>query len=142
MFNIKDNNSMPNNTIKGSYISHINQCDNNSSNNFYLPAIFNGIELEKQYIEDIKKMTMYIYDIELVNMKLLQNISFLNKICYFVNITHSNTTNFIMRNYKQLKHLLDYYVILYNKNLNKINLMKEKINNINLNLNMSYIENY
>jgi hypothetical protein len=88
----------------------------------------------------LKKIKICIYDIELLNIKLLQNIRFLNKICYFVNIKHSNTTNFIMRNYKQLKHLLDYYVILYNKNLNKINLMKEKINNINLN--MLYIENY
>jgi hypothetical protein len=140
MFNMNNNNSRPNNTIKGSYISHVNWFDYNSSEKFFLPAIFNGIELENRYIEDIKKIKICIYDIELLNIKLLQNIRFLNKICYFVNIKHSNTTNFIMRNYKQLKHLLDYYVILYNKNLNKINLMKEKINNINLN--MLYIENY
>lgn len=103
-------------------------------NVFYLPSILNENDLEKQYIEDKKKMEIHICDIELINIKLLQNIRFLNKICCFVNIKHSNTTNFIMRNYRQIKQLLDNYVDIYNKNLNKINLMKQKINNINLNI--------
>ena len=41
-------------------------------------------------------MEKYLYNIELINMNLLKNIRFLNKICYNVNIKHSNTINFVM----------------------------------------------
>jgi hypothetical protein len=134
MFDINNNNltSQSINMITGVY----SYMDFNADldNVFYLPSILNENDLEKQYIEDKKKMERHICDIELINIKLLQNIRFLNKICCFVNIKHSNTTNFIMRNYRQIKQLLDNYVDIYNKNLNKINLMKQKINNINLNI--------
>jgi hypothetical protein len=136
MFNIKDKipKSNPINTITGSYASNIILNKLDLDNIFYLPSIFNESDLEKQYIEDKKKLEKYLYDIELVNIKLLKKIRFLNKICCFVNITHNNTTNFIMKNYIQIKKMLDNYVVIYNKNLYKINLTKEKINNINLNI--------
>jgi len=136
MCNIEDNNPTSNsvNTITGSYMSDMTFNKSDLDNIFYLPSIFNDIDLEKKYIEEKKNMEKYLYDIELVNIKLLQNIRFFYKICCFVNIKHSNTNNFVMKNYIQIKQLLDNYVDIYNKNLNKINLMKQKINNINLNI--------
>jgi hypothetical protein len=136
MFNIKDKipKSNPINTITGSYASNIILNKLDLDNIFYLPSIFNESDLEKQYIEDKKKLEKYLYDIELVNINLLIKIRFLNKRYCFVNITHNNTTNFIMKNYIQIKKMLDNYVVIYNKNLYKINLTKEKINNINLNI--------
>lgn len=140
MCNIKDNTptSNPNNAIVGSYTS-VNTNKSGLDNIFYLPSIFNDNDLEKQYIEDKKNLEKYLYNIELINIQLLKKILFLNKICYFVNITHSNTINFIMKNNKNLKYLLDNYMFYYNKNLNKINLTKKKIDIINSNI--LYIEN-
>jgi hypothetical protein len=70
---------------------------------------------------------------------LLKNIRFLNKICCFKNITHSNSVNFIMKNYRPLKQLLNNYIIIYNDNLNKIIITKKKIDNIDSNI--LYIRN-
>jgi len=140
MCNIKDNipTSDPNNTIAGSYtLGNANKSGSDSI--FYLPSIFNENDLEKQYIEDKKNMEKYLYNIELINIQLLKKICFLNKICYFVNIKHSNTINFIMKNHKNLKQLLDNYMFYYNKNLNKINLTKKKIDIIDSNI--LYINN-
>lgn len=132
MCNIKDNipTSKPN-KITGSYGSEIVFNNLGSDNIFCLPSIFCENDLEKQYIDEKKNMEKYLNDIQLVNIDLLQNIYFFDKKCRFVNITHSNTNNFIMRNYIQLKQLINNYAFNYNKNINKIILTKEKINNIN-----------
>jgi len=78
MFNIKDKipKSNPINTITGSYASNIILNKLDLDNIFYLPSIFNESDLEKQYIEDKKKMEKYLYDIKLVNIKLLKKIRF------------------------------------------------------------------
>ena len=79
-------------------------------------------------------MEKYLYNIKLINMNLLKNIRFLNKICYNVNIKHSNTINFVMKNYIYIKKILNNYIILYNENINKINITNRKINNIKMNI--------
>jgi hypothetical protein len=133
MCNIKDNIPMsnPNNIITSSYTS-INYSNLGSDNVFYLPSIFNESDLDTQYIEDKENMEKYLYNIELINMNLLKNIIFLNKICYNVNIKHSNTINFVMKNYIHIKKTLDNYLILYNENIIKINITNKKINDINI----------
>jgi len=135
MCNIKNNIpiSNPNNTITNSYVS-VNYNNLDSDNTFFLPSIFNDNDLETQYIEDKKNMENYLYNIKLINMNLLKNIIFLNKICYNVNIKHSNTINFIMKNYIHIKKTLDNYLILYNENIIKINITNKKINDINTNI--------
>ena len=135
MCNIKNNIpiSNPNNTITNSYVS-VNYNNLDSDNTFFLPSIFNESDLETQYIEDKENMEKYLYNIELINMNLLKNIIFLNKICYNVNIKHSNTINFIMKNYIHIKKTLDNYLILYNENIIKINITNKKINDINTNI--------
>lgn len=135
MCNIKNNIpiSNPNNTITNSYAS-VNYNNLDSDNTFFLPSIFNESDLETQYIEDKENMEKYLYNIELINMNLLKNIIFLNKICYNVNIKHSNTINFIMKNYIHIKKTLDNYLILYNENIIKINITNKKINDINTNI--------
>ena len=135
MCNIKNNIpiSNPNNTITNSYVS-VNYNNLDLDNTFFLPSIFNDNDLETQYIEDKKNMENYLYNIKLINMNLLKNIIFLNKICYNVNIKHSNTINFIMKNYIHIKKTLDNYLILYNENIIKINITNKKINDINTNI--------
>ena len=135
MCNIKYNIpiSNPNNTITSSYAS-INYNNLDSDNIFFLPSIFNDNDLESQYIEDKKNMEIYLYNIKLINMNLLKNIRFLNKICYNVNIKHSNTINFVMKNYIYIKKILNNYIILYNENINKINITNRKINDIKMNI--------
>ena len=123
--------SNPNNIITSSYTS-INYNNLGSDNVFYLPSIFNESDLETQYIEDKENMEKYLYNIELINMNLLKNIIFLNKICYNINIKHSNTINFMMKNYIHIKKTLDNYLILYNENIIKINITNKKINDINI----------
>ena len=125
--------SNPNNIITSSYTS-INYNNLGSDNVFYLPSIFNESDLETQYIEDKENMEKYLYNIKLINMNLLKNIRFLNKICYNVNIKHSNTINFVMKNYIYIKKILNNYIILYNENINKINITNRKINNIKMNI--------
>ena len=135
MCNIKNNIpiSNPNNIIANSYTS-INYNNLDSDNTFFLPSIFNDNDLESQYIEDKKYMEKYLYNIELINMNLLKNIRFLNKICYSVNIKNSNTINFVMKNYIYIKKILDKYIILYNENVIKINITNKQINDINTNI--------
>ena len=135
MCNIKNNIpiSNPNNIIANSYAS-INYNNLDSDNTFFLPSIFNDNDLESQYIEDKKYMEKYLYNIELINMNLLKNIRFLNKICYSVNIKNSNTINFVMKNYIYIKKILDKYIILYNENVIKINITNKQINDINTNI--------
>jgi hypothetical protein len=138
MFNNKYNNSF-HDTIRGTYESEINCSNNYLENIFYLPPIFNENDLEKYYIQERKNMEKYFYDMKNVTKKLLRNIRFLNKICCFTNITHSNSVNFIMKNYRPLKQLLNNYIIIYNDNLNKIIITKKKIDNIDSNI--LYIRN-
>ena len=135
MCNIKNNIpiSKPNNTITNSYTS-VNYNNLDSDNTFFLPSIFNDNDIETQYIEDKKNMENYLYNIKLINMNLLKNIQFLNKICYNVNIKNSNTINFVMKNYIYIKKILNNYIILYNENINKINITNRKINDININI--------
>jgi hypothetical protein len=135
MCNIKDNIpiSNPINIITSSYTT-INYNNLDSDNTFFLPSIFNDNDIETQYIEDKKNMENYLYNIKLINMNLLKNIQFLNKICYNVNIKNSNTINFVMKNYIYIKKILNNYIILYNENINKINITNRKINDININI--------
>ena len=125
-------------TSKSSYTS-INYNNLDSDNIFFLPSIFNDNDLETQYIEDKENMERYLYNIKLINMNLLKNIQYLNKICYYVNIKNSNAINFIMKNYIYIKKILNNYIFLYNENINKINITNKKIHDININI--LYVKN-
>jgi len=139
MFNDNYNNSFQN-PIKspyGSYISNYNNCNNYNkrlSDIFCLPPIFNENDLENYYIQERKDLEKYFYKMKNVNKLLLQKIRFLNKISCITNVTHSNTINFIIKNNRQLKQLLNNQIIIFNENLNKIITTKEKIDNIDSNI--------
>jgi hypothetical protein len=122
-----------NHIIRGSYTSILNSNYFDFSNSFYLSDLNQLIE---GHIEEQTYFKKQIHKFELINIKLLQNIIFLDKRCNFVNITHSNTINFIIQNYRQLKHTLDNLIFIYNNNLDYINLLKEKNNNITININV------
>ncbi len=117
------------NTIRGSYSPVLNW------NIFDFP-INNNIsykeELINEYIEEKKYLEKQIYEIEVNNINLLNNIYFFNKRCNYINITHSNTINFIIAHYRELKHILDKLIYIYNKNIYNINLLNEKIYEINM----------
>lgn len=118
-------------TIRGSYTQILNYQNNDFSNNFYKSDLHQIIE---EHIEEKNKIQNQILDIQLDNTRLLQHIFFLDKRCCLINITHSNTTNFILANYSQLKTILDRLIIIYNKNLEYINYFKEKIYSIDLSI--------
>lgn len=132
-------------TIRGSYTQILNYQNNDFSNNFYISDLHQIIE---EHIEEKKKFQNQILYIELDNTRLLQHIIFLDKRCCLINMTHSNTTNFILANYTQLKTILDRLIIIYNKNLDYITYIKEKMYNIDLsisrlklNINYHYMNN-
>lgn len=135
MCNIKDNIPIfnPNTTNTNSYTS-INNYNLDLDNTFYLPSIFNDNDLESQYIEDKLNMEKNLYYIKSININLLNKIRLLNKICFYVNIKNSNTINFIMKNFKYIKKILNNYISLYNENINKINITNRKIKDININI--------
>jgi hypothetical protein len=123
----------PNTTNTNSYTS-INYNNLDSDNTFFLPSIFCDNDLESQYIEDKLNMEKYLYNIKSININLLNKIRLLNKICYYVNIKNSNTINFIMKNFKYIKKILNNYTLLYNENINKINITNKKIKDIDINI--------
>jgi hypothetical protein len=133
IYNYQNNNfNQFDTTIRGSYTQIYNYQNNDFSNNFYISALH---EIKEEQTEEKKKFQNHIFNIELDNTRLLQHIYFLERICHFVNLKHSNTINFVIANYTQLKHILDRLVIMYNKNLDYINYIKEKIYNIDLSIN-------
>jgi hypothetical protein len=97
-----------------------------NQNNYYDSLNNNFLIREKNCIEKI------VNRLECINMNILRYMDFFNKKYYVINITHNNTINFIMQNNSQLKKLLDKFVFVYNNNLYNINLIKNKINIINL----------
>jgi hypothetical protein len=130
-------------TIRGSYFSNTKNINDNIINNYNKEKtpfendvfkniqdnIINNYNIEKKYFEN------EVYMIQLNNKYLLNIISFLEKRCTFVNITHSNTRNFIGAHYKELKHLLDKTIFKYKSNLYNIYLLNEKIYGINVIIN-------
>ena len=132
MENFINNNFSPmKNTIRGSYSSILNWKMFDFSNTIYK----NNNELIEEYVEEKNYLQKQIYDIEINNIGLLQYISFLDKRCSFINITHNNTINFIIAHYRELKHILDNAIFIYNKNLYNIGLLNEKIYDINITIN-------
>lgn len=119
-------------TIRGSYTPILNYQNVDLSNNFYISDLKQLIE---DYTKEKKHFESEIFQLESDNIRLLQNIFFFDRRCYFINITHSNTINFIIANYSQLKNILDKLILIYNKNLDYINFKKEKIYSINLTIN-------
>ena len=83
-------------------------------------------------ITEKKSIEKCLNSLESINMNVFRYINFLNKQYYVINITHNNTINFIIQNKLYVTKLLDKYVLVYNDNLYNINLIKKKINIINL----------
>jgi hypothetical protein len=82
---------------------------------------------------DTEEMVDKLYDLEYNNYLILRDIKLFDK-TYNYNVTHSNTKNFIMSNKRQIRYLLDKMIHMYNKNMYKIYLIKEKIYVINKSL--------
>jgi hypothetical protein len=89
-------------------------------------VIHNLLIKGKKYVEK------HIGSLEYININILRYINCLNKQYYLINVTHSNTINFIMKTQLQLKQLLEKLIVIYNDNLYNINLITKKINIINL----------
>jgi hypothetical protein len=130
--NFNNNFDSINNIIRGSYTPIINWQNIDFSNKFYITDL--NI-LIKTHMNEQKYYEKKLYDTELSNIKLLQYINLLNKKCNLENTTHSNTINFILQNYRQLRYVLNNLLIIYNNNLNYITLTKEKIYDITISIN-------
>ena len=74
--------------------------------------------------------------LECISINLLHYIKFLNKQCCNTNISYNNTINFILQHKLQLTQLLGKFVLVYNENMYNINLIKKKLNIINLTCSM------
>ena len=75
-----------------------------------------------------QNITTQINKLKIENKKMLHYIKLLYNRCFFVNKTNSNTTNYVLHNYHNLKIMLDNYIHNYNKNLYKIDILMEKYN--------------
>jgi hypothetical protein len=115
------------NKIYGNYGSPINDKFYNLINIFYQN---NFQEIIDDNNEEINKIENKINEIQIINIKLLQNIYFLEKRCKFINITSSNTTNFIIANFHNICYLLNKLILNYNNNIKKIECNKNKINDL------------
>jgi len=89
-------------------------------------------ELINKYVKEKKYFEKQIHDIKIYNINILNNIYFFNKRCNFINITHSNTINFIINHYKEIQYILDKLIYIYDKNIYNINLLNEKIYELNM----------
>jgi hypothetical protein len=83
-------------------------------------------------ITEKKSIEKCLNSLECINMNILRYINFLNKQYYVINISHNNTINFILQHKLELTQLLGKFVLVYNENVYNINLIKKKINIINL----------
>lgn len=116
--------SVINNTITGSYeYKSIYYSDDTIKN---IKSIVNNLLNEKQDIKD------EIIKIEYINSNILRNIYFFDKIYCYERIRHNNTINFVLKNYSQIKGLLDRFNNIYNYNYNTIYILKEKIYTLDL----------
>ena len=111
----------------------------NETNNIYVTFIDNTIrgtywsDTNECYTEE---MINKIYNLEYDNYLILRDIKLYDK-TFNYNITHNNTKNFIMGNNRQIRYLLDKMIHMYNENMYKIDLIKEKIYVINKSIDIS-----
>lgn len=132
-------NNRINNGIRGSY--SYSQNSNNQDDYSSIYCIYNLNELIQSYNKEKTLIEKDILQLELINIDLLKHISFFDKRYCLVNITHSNTANFIIANYKPLKYILDKLIFMYDTNLDIIYAKKEKLNNIILTINTLKLDN-
>lgn len=139
--------SETNNVIRGSYSSetYVGQTHFEQTDMFYVNDLTKLID---ECNEEKKKIEVYLSKLEIINNKLLNCIEFLHKRCYFINTKHSNTINFVIANYLQLKNMLDNSISSYDNNFYEMEKLREKIysidvtvNNFKLNIN-AYNSNY
>ena len=93
-----------------------------------LTNMLNNYHEKKQYFEK------QIYKLETENAKMLTHMKVLQKRYDLTDITHSNTTNFVLNNHKNIKHVLENLIAKYNNNLDYIDLIQEKIEIIEANI--------
>lgn len=110
-----------NHIIKGTYVS------SDSIN----PKINSILETIYEYTNERNYMEQCLYNIQYINQTLSQKINYLQKRCDLINITHSNTMNFILANYIKLKKLLDNYITVYNNNLDNMLILRNNIYSLN-----------
>jgi len=99
--------------------------------NYYDINILGSKNINNLLIIEKNSIDTHLSSLECVNINILHYIKFLNTKYYVIN-THNNTINFIMQNQLQVKDLLDKLNFIYNDSLSKINLIKKKLNIINL----------
>ena len=121
MYNNLTKNQHPHNFKQNSSYNYVDM------SNIY---VTNLTQILDQYIEEKNNVEVHIQHVETTNINLIHYIRFLEKQCYFINITHSNTTNFILANYSSLKKLLEKHVHQYYNNLEKIEMLKGKLQGI------------
>jgi len=114
-------------------MNHINKHINNINKEIFFNSFNSTNYLNNDLLfTEIKCIEKYLNSLEYININILRYINCLNKQYYLINVTHSNTINFIMKTQLQLKQLLEKLIVIYNDNLYNINLITKKINIINL----------
>ena len=113
------------------YMNSINKYMYSFNPNYYDINILGCNNINNLLITEKNIIESHLSRLECININVLHYIKFLNN-KYYINNNHNNTINFIIQNKLQLKHLLDKLQFIYNENLYNINLIKKKINIINL----------
>lgn len=135
VLNIEETDDSSNNVvIRGSY--NENMLYSYDFNPFIPISLYTNYkkQMYKTYIDEkneiIKKLIYY----DKLNKKLIERIKHIERKCNLMNVKHSNTSTFIIKNHKQLNNMLIDYMYSYNQNIYDINTMLEQINCIDMNL--------
>jgi hypothetical protein len=135
MLNIEETDNLSTNlVIRGSYNEKI--IYNYDFNPFIPLSLYTNYkkQIYKKYVDEKNELNKKLISYDKMNKKLIEQIKHIERKCNLMNIKHSNTSNFIIKNYKQLSEMISDYINLYNKNIYDINMIIEQMNCIDMNI--------
>jgi len=140
VLNIEETDDSSNNVvIRGSYNDNI--LYSYDFNPFIPLSLYTNYkkQMYKTYIDEKNELNKKLIYYDKMNKKLIEQIKHIERKCNLMNVKHSNTSNFIIKNFKQLSDMLNDYIYVYNQNIYDMNTIIEQINCIDMNLdNMKY----
>jgi len=122
-----DNSNLDMGNTRGiGYMNYMNACEFGAFNDFS--------DLIEYYNNEKRHLLFHLECLEIDQGKIVKYIRFLEKKYYLIDVTHSNTINFVLskNNAQSIRRILHFYNKMYRKINDDIKLISSKIRNINL----------
>lgn len=94
-------------------------------------GIFDSREIYERFVNKSNELKLTHLQFEKRNAQISVQIGYLHKKMSLIDITHSNTTNFILFNYNSLQKFVLQKLYELEDNLKKINYIKKQIKEVN-----------